>query len=110
AIAAAKLGFAPVHAVDSDPIAVEATASNAAANAVGIQVALADALDVRLPEAETALANVTLQSVTGFARRLRVERLVAFGYLASDRPELEGFRPVGRRDEEGWAADLFVRI
>jgi ribosomal protein L11 methyltransferase len=110
AIAAAKLGFAPVHAVDSDPVAVEATASNAAANAVGIDVALADALDVPLPEAETALANVTLESVTALARRLRAERLVASGYLASERPVLEGFRLVERRDEEGWAADLFVRI
>jgi ribosomal protein L11 methyltransferase len=110
AIAAAKLGFGPVHAVDSDPVAVEATTTNAAANGVEIDIRAADALASALPEAETVLANVTLESVTGLAPRLRAQRFVASGYLASERPVVERFRPADRREEDGWAADLFVRI
>jgi ribosomal protein L11 methyltransferase len=110
AIAAARLGFGPVHAVDSDPVAVEATAANAAANGVEIDVRAADALFAVLPEAETALANVTLESVTAVAPRLRAARFVSSGYLASERPAVQRFRLVERREEEGWAADLFLRI
>ena len=36
AVAAAKLGFAPVDAVDNDPVAVEATIANAAVNGVDV--------------------------------------------------------------------------
>jgi len=38
AVAGARLGFAPVHAVDHDPVAVEATLANAAANGLGDRV------------------------------------------------------------------------
>jgi ribosomal protein L11 methyltransferase len=110
AIAAAKLGFGPVHAVDSDPVAVEATATNAAANDVEIDVRAADARLSALPEAETTLANVTLESVAALGFRLRTARFVTSGYLASERPSFESFRLVERREEEGWAADLFMRI
>ncbi len=37
AIAAARLGFAPVHAVDFDPVAVETTMKNAAVNGATVQ-------------------------------------------------------------------------
>src|SRR6187551_1978840 len=37
AIAAAKLGFAPVHAVDLDPVAIEVTRTNALANDVAVE-------------------------------------------------------------------------
>ena len=36
AVAGAKLGFAPVQAVDHDPVAVETTTANAAANGVEV--------------------------------------------------------------------------
>jgi ribosomal protein L11 methyltransferase len=110
AIAAAKLGFAPVHAVDSDPVAVDAAERNAAANGVEIDVRAADALVAELPRVETALANVTLESVTAVAPRIRAGSLVSSGYLASERPALDDFRLVERREEEGWAADLFVPL
>jgi ribosomal protein L11 methyltransferase len=42
AIAAAKLGASYVHAIDIDPIAVQTTEQNAAANGVTVSVALAD--------------------------------------------------------------------
>ena len=110
AIAAAKLGFAPVRAVDSDPVAVEATRANAAANGVEVDVRCVDALADSLPETRIALANVTLEAVTALGPRLSSEHLVASGFLVSESPQLAGFRLVERREEEGWAADLLVRI
>jgi ribosomal protein L11 methyltransferase len=110
AISAARLGFSPVYAVDSDPVAVEAAIGNAAANGVEIDVRCADALLEQLPETETVLANVTLEAVTALGPRLSSERLVASGFLASESPQVAGFRLVERREEDGWAADLLARI
>jgi ribosomal protein L11 methyltransferase len=108
-IAAAKLGFAPVVAVDFDPQAVETTARNAEANGVVVDVRLADALAAPLPRLDVAVANITLESVDALAPRLECARLVTSGYLASDEPSLAGFQRVGRLVAEGWAADLSVR-
>jgi ribosomal protein L11 methyltransferase len=108
-IAAARLGYDPVTAVDIEPEAVEATTANAARNGVEVGPRLADALADALPPVRTAVANVTLESVSAIAPRLDCERLVTSGYLASDRPEPAGFRRADGRDAEGWAADLFVR-
>ena len=44
AIAAARLGFAPVLAIDVDPVAVETTRANAEANGVGLDARVVDAL------------------------------------------------------------------
>ena len=49
-IAAARLGFAPVLAIDVDPQAVEATQRNAADNGVSVDVRRADLRDDELPE------------------------------------------------------------
>ena len=58
AIAAAKLGFEPVHAVDLDPQAIEATLRNAEANGVEIEAWVADALADPLPAVDAAVVNV----------------------------------------------------
>ena len=58
AIAAAKLGWGPVHAVDVAARAVEATRANAAANGVAIDVSEADLTTVAPPSARTVAANV----------------------------------------------------
>ncbi len=63
AIAAAKLGFAPVDAVDVDPDAVEAATENAARNAVAVRVRAADALTPSLPPVDVAVANIALDVV-----------------------------------------------
>jgi ribosomal protein L11 methyltransferase len=109
AVAAVRLGFAPVIAFDHDLTAVEATRRNAAANDVELDVRQSDALDIVLPEADVVVANVS----SVFAPKLRLEfrtrALIASGYLESDRPELQGFRASDRRIADGWAADLFLR-
>jgi ribosomal protein L11 methyltransferase len=107
AIAAAKLGFSPVVAVDVDPLAVEATRANADANGVEVESLLLDAAAAAPPPASTALANIALDTVREVAGGLDSERLVTSGYLVSDRLELLGWSRVRRLDDEGWAADLW---
>jgi ribosomal protein L11 methyltransferase len=109
AIAAAKLGHAPVLALDVDEAAVEAARENAAANGVSLEVRRLDALAAPVPPAELALANIALTAVAALERRLEVSRLVASGYLAVDEPALERLRRLERRELEGWAADLYER-
>ena len=109
AVAAAKLGFRPVTAVDVDPDAVAATARNAQANAVDVEVRRADVFSAELPAAALALANVTREAVERVAPRLGAAELVASGYLVGERLALAGWEHRERREVEGWAADLFVR-
>ena len=59
AIAAAKLGWAPIRAYDHEPAAIEAAAANAAANDVDLRLERMN-LRERLPElAPTVVANMT---------------------------------------------------
>ncbi|HET8528849.1 MAG TPA: 50S ribosomal protein L11 methyltransferase [Gaiellaceae bacterium] len=106
-IAAAKLGFAPVLGVDLDDAAVEATRANALANGVDLDARRLDALTEQPPGADVALANVALDVVERLLPRLRVRRAITSGYLDRDRPELPpGWAHGGRRERDGWAADL----
>jgi ribosomal protein L11 methyltransferase len=109
AIAAARLGYTPVLAVDVEPEAVEATLRSAAANAVEVEVSLADALRVELPTASLAVANISRAAVEELAPRLRCRVLVASGYLEEDPIALDGFEHRERRLAEGWAADVYER-
>jgi ribosomal protein L11 methyltransferase len=109
AVAAAKLGFSPVLAVDHEAAAVEATERNATANGVEVEARLLDVLAEDVPEAEVVVANVS----GAFAGRLRpapaTRSVLVSGYLQADLPELAGFRSRERRVAEGWAADLYRR-
>ena len=49
-IAAVRLGFGPVHAVDNDPVAVETTRANAAVNGVAIEALVLDGVSDDLPD------------------------------------------------------------
>ena len=109
-IAAAKLGFAPVTAVDADEVAVEVTGENARANGVAVEARLLDAGSSELPVAELAVANISLAVVEAAAARLRSPRAITAGYLADDRPRLAGYRHAGHRELDGWGADRFVRV
>lgn len=109
AIAAAKLGFNPITAVDVDEVAVEVTLENAHANGVDVHAYAADATADELPEADLAVANISLVLVEAAAVRLRAPRVITAGYLASDRPQLAGFASEFRRELDGWGADVFVR-
>jgi ribosomal protein L11 methyltransferase len=109
AIAAALLGFEPVLAVDVDPVAVEVTRENARANGVGVDARVLDAREGGLPPADLVVANISLEAIESLRLPAIAARSITAGYLASDRPELAGFRHARRRERDGWAADRFTR-
>jgi len=109
AIASAKLGFAPVFALDSDEAAVEATRRNAADNGVELEIRQANALADPLPEVDLVLANIDLATLNALAPRVGCRLAVTSGYYESEPLSLAGFRHLGRRTQEQWAADLFAR-
>ncbi|MEO8290617.1 MAG: 50S ribosomal protein L11 methyltransferase [Gaiellaceae bacterium] len=108
-IAAAKLGYSPVVALDLDEAAVEATRANAKANGVELEVRLADVFIDPLPSAVLVLANIALAPVEQLASRIESHELIGSGYLVSEQPELPGWKRVERREVQGWAADRFLR-
>jgi ribosomal protein L11 methyltransferase len=109
AIAAAKLGFEPVHALDLDGQAIEATERNAEVNGVSVDTRAGDALIDRLPAVDCAVVNVALDLDRPIAERLDCTRLITSGYLVSEVPEFRGYRRQARREAEGWAGDLHIR-
>jgi ribosomal protein L11 methyltransferase len=109
AIAAAKLGFAPVTALDSDEIAVAIARENAKQNGVELEIRHADVLEDELPDADIAVANIELAPVTRLAARVRAQTLITSGYRPHDALDLPGWRSVERREADGWAADLSRR-
>jgi ribosomal protein L11 methyltransferase len=109
AIAAARLGFAPVVAVDHDPSALEATRRNAAANRATIELRLADALVGSLPRADVSVANISAEAADQITPLLDAATVVTSGYLEQDAPAPSGFRHERRVVEGGWAADVFRR-
>ena len=110
AIAAAKLGFTPVTAIDDDPVAVEVTVANAALNHVALDARVADALRDAMPSVDVALANVLLAPVEAILARLDAHTVVTSGYLAGELPAHPGWhRTAASIELDGWAADLFRR-
>ena len=109
AIAAAKLGFAPVVALDADEQAVSASLSNAAANDVDIEVRHADGQFDPLPPADVFVANITRAAVEAVGARADCRTLVTSGYLVADEVDIHGFDRAKRVGLDGWAADEHVR-
>ena len=110
AVAAAKLGFGPVVALDNDEAAVEVTRGNAAANDVRVDVRLADVLADPLPAVDVAVANIARGPAEVVAGRFAGDTVIAAGYLAHERPAAEGWRSCERRVSGEWAADLLERV
>jgi ribosomal protein L11 methyltransferase len=83
AIAAAKLGFAPVTGIDHERESVAATTANAAANGVVIDVFRADLRRDPPPAAPTVMANLLEPLLLTLAQRLAAlpQRLIAGGLL-----------------------------
>ena len=102
-VAAAKLGFAPVRAVDIDDVALETTRENAATNGVAVEVGS----DLR--PAALAVMNIALDVVERMLPELPVERAITSGYLERDEPQVAGWDRLKRRARDGWAADVLER-
>ena len=99
-VAAAKLGFGPVTAVDVDDVARETTRANAAANGVPLDVG------TELRPSRLAVMNIALDVVERLLPGLPVERAITSGYLDRDEPRVEGWHRRERRMRDGWAVDL----
>lgn len=108
-IAASRLGFSPIIAVDDDPIAVGVALQNAVLNEVQLDVRLADGTQDVLPCTDIAVANISALATREIAARLTSPRLISAGYLESDCIALPGYRQCEHRTKNGWAADLLER-
>jgi ribosomal protein L11 methyltransferase len=118
AIAAARLGFGPVLAVDSDRGAIEATLSNARANGVVLErVERWNLREQAPPGVDVVAANLTRLLLLGVAERL-VEApgvFIASGLLGEEADEVAGaFGRLGLRErrrlqDRGWGALLLQR-
>jgi ribosomal protein L11 methyltransferase len=109
AIAAAKLGFTPVVAIDVDEIAVAVALENARLNGVEIAAHTANALMDELPPVDVVVANVALDVVELLLPRLDASWAVTSGFLDGEQPHIGRWRPCDRRVLDGWAADLLER-
>jgi ribosomal protein L11 methyltransferase len=109
AVAAVRLGFAPVMAVDIDPVAVEVANDTARENGVVVDVCPTDVLVDELRPADVVVANIELGVVEQLLARIDANKAVTSGYLASERPEAPGWRAAERIELEGWAADVLAR-
>lgn len=117
AIAAARLGYAPVLAVDVEPASLEAAADNAAANEVtAIEVRRHNLRREPAPWAPTVVANLMRPLLLDIARLLEraPERLIVSGLLREEADEVaaafgaHGLRERERRLGGEWAALLLA--
>jgi ribosomal protein L11 methyltransferase len=109
AIAAAKLGWAPVSACDNDPLAVAATLDNARVNGVSVSVARVDVLRDPLPPGQTVAANLLGPLLLPLAARLAGrEGVIASGMLEREAEPVSnalaavGLRVTRRLSRGGW--------
>jgi ribosomal protein L11 methyltransferase len=120
AIAAARLGWDPVVALDYDAASVEATADNARVNGVAISVARHDLRVDPVATAPTVAANLLRPLLLTWASRLvdarsLPETVIASGLLVGEADEVAGafaalgLVEAGRRESGEWAALLLTR-
>ena len=105
-VAAVRLGFAPVVAVDVDEAAVEIARETACANDVEMSALRADVLVDELPRADVLVANIELAIVERLLDRVASPVAVTSGYLQSETPTGCGWTRTDRMELGGWAADV----
>jgi ribosomal protein L11 methyltransferase len=110
-IAAARLGFGPVTALDSDRLAVEATVANARDNGVALErVERANLREQPAPVAEVVVANLMRPLLLRVAELMegRPGALIASGLLEHEADEVAAaFAPLvetRRLTDRGWSA------
>jgi ribosomal protein L11 methyltransferase len=116
AVAAARLGWAPVIALELDDAAVGVIDENAAANGVAIEARAADLTAAPPPWAPTVCANLFAPLLTRLAGEVErpPARLMLSGVLAAEADGVaaawaaRGLQEARRIEDEGWAASLLV--
>jgi len=115
AIAAARLGFADVVALDFDPLAVAATEANAHVNGVELEVRRWDLRDEPAPRAATVAANLLRPLLLDLRFAGPPATLIASGLLVAEADEAaaalaaHGLVESERRSAGEWAALLLRR-
>jgi ribosomal protein L11 methyltransferase len=116
AIAAARLGFAPVIAVDGEHAALDATRRNAAANGVVLDgIERVNLREEPPPAADTVAANLTRPLLLRVAELLHEPPpvLLVSGLLDGEADEVAAaFAPLAqreRRSASGWSALMLSR-
>jgi ribosomal protein L11 methyltransferase len=112
AIVAALRGWAPVTALDYDPLALSATLENAARNSVIVDVRRLDLRAEQVPEADIVVANVLAGPLLEWARVQRAlpPRLILSGLLTAEADQVAAaYAERGRREHDRrvlgeWAA------
>jgi ribosomal protein L11 methyltransferase len=115
AIAAAKLGYGPVEAVDSDRLAVDATNLNARDNGVALDVVRrANLREEAPPRADVVVANLMRPLLLRVAELIdaRPDALILSGLLDHEADEVAAaFAPLTERrrlSDRGWTALLLT--
>ena len=117
-IVAARLGWAPVLAVDHDGASVQAADANARANGVDIDVRRLDLRSDELPQAPTVVANLLSPLLIASASRIAAplaRHVIASGILAHEADDVarafdsQGLTVVARRARGEWAALVLQR-
>jgi ribosomal protein L11 methyltransferase len=116
AVAAAKLGWDPVLAVDHEPQAVAATLRNAERNGVQVEAVELDLGAVAPPPVPTLAANVPtgVHALLAAALAPPVAHVIASGFVEPERDAVlaryatAGLEPVARLGGE-WQAALLAR-
>jgi ribosomal protein L11 methyltransferase len=118
AIAAVRLGFGPVYALDYDGTALTQAERNARLNDVDLHLLLADVCDptAELPVAEVVAANIALKPIVALGElyalaaeqgRPRPRQIVLGGLLEEQVGEglaaFRGYELTGRESDAGWA-------
>jgi ribosomal protein L11 methyltransferase len=118
AIAAARLGWGPVIAIDNDPASVSATAENARVNRVSVEVRRVDLRgDEPVPATATVAANLLAPLLLAWAPSVpaAAERVIASGLLVHEAEAVaqaftsHGFLEAARRSAGDWTALLLKR-
>jgi ribosomal protein L11 methyltransferase len=116
AIAARRLGWDPVLAIDHDPLCVEATAANARRNGVAMTIGRRTLGRDPVPAPPTVVANLTGTVLRVLAEALPAApvHLVASGMRPEEVPAVaDAFAPLGldvrdRIDDDGWSTLLLA--
>lgn len=116
AIAAAGLGWGPVHGFDTEAAAVEASRLNATDNGVDVRLERADFREHEWPPVPTLVANLTAPLLVELARGLDADkiplRLICSGLLDSEGAKVIGaFEGLGLQPSvtevlDGWMGIL----
>jgi ribosomal protein L11 methyltransferase len=115
AIAAAKLGWAPIRGYDHEQAAIEAARDNASANGVSLKLERVNLRESLPPLAPTVVANMTAPILTAVATQLPQqppETLVCSGLLPTELDDVSaafaeaGLAEADRRIAGDWAALL----